>query len=290
MNKKLNKLLLVKGFLGFFLIISITSLIQCSNQKNLTQSGNESVEKSKEEKQVSNDINVEKNKEDNEENKDVLDSNNEVNNKNGKLVEKNKENINVNKKFSKDLLLYTYQGYDKRFQGALDYMHTLTCLKEEEEDDIKISKYKGEISNKSNKKSNFYIMQTVNKDSIIENIEYNDKSKENLSIIPNKITLKTPIDEGNTWSQKVDVNGKSYNVNSKINKIEKATNKNRKRIHVTHKINNISGYKDNTYTEKCIYEESLGLVFFEKNLPEDNELKKFHLKRSDEHIGYKYTE
>lgn len=291
MKKNSMKIMSLKIFLGVLLIVCSTSFIQCSNIENITKLRDKLMGQVK---QADTNVKIENNKENEEE----QNSNSEISNKDDKLKENNdknkemnsKEKTNIDKKYNKDLLTYTYQGYDKRFQGYLDYMHTLNCVKEEENDDGKISKYKGEISHKNGEKSNFYIIQTVNKDSIIENIECDDKNNKNLSIIPNKIALKLPINEGITWSQKINIEGKSYNVNSNINKVEKATNKSRKRIHVIYTINNIPGYKNNTYTEKCIYEESLGLVFFEKSLPENYEFKTFNFKRSDKHIGYKYTE
>lgn len=81
------------------------------------------------------------------------------------------------------------------------------------------------------------------------------------SPVENLITLKLPLEQGQKWVQKTNVNGKSFDIVSCIDKIDLKNNS----ISTSYSIEgNVAGYLNNIYFEKRQYKVNEGLIDFEK--------------------------
>lgn len=118
-----------------------------------------------------------------------------------------------------------------------------------------------------------YIRGTVT-EKILSNTREN-KKEVNSKVQP-LVILKTPFKEGNSWSHKVILDGKSYDVSSVIKEVD---DKNGKLV-VEYKVKGVPGYYDNTYIEQRTFEAKRGMIGFSNLLPGDIGINKKQAKDS----------
>lgn len=115
----------------------------------------------------------------------------------------------------------------------------------------------------------------------VENGDYLVENKDSLySIIKNYIVLLGEIEDGKTWTQKVEFKGKEYEARTKMNVIAE----NKYKLNTV--INNIEGFYENTYKEERTYEKGKGLISFSNRSFSNND----ELKEEESVFGYQLTE
>lgn len=164
-----------------------------------------------------------------------------------------------------DLSLFIQPKAEIRYDGILDYQHTLKFLSEEDHNGDMLYRYKGEIIDLSDgeaKKEDLEFFENiyVTKDSLIE--EVIGSSKYNYSIIDKKVALKLPLTKGNMWEEEVSYKGNKYTATTEI--IDVLEDEEGKTVITKTVINDIKGFDNNTYKEIRVYKENEGLIYFSK--------------------------
>ena len=157
-------------------------------------------------------------------------------------------------KYSSELAQYVFQGNAKNFQCNRRYpISQMSCIGESETNDgkQKIYKYQAEIKSLADPPYEMWNSEIIVTED--EMIETNPLS----SIAKNKIQLKLPLQEGNTWEQTIEYNNKQYVMKHEI--IQMVRNDGINSICVKSTIDNFdgNGFK---YIEAAIYTQGRGLV------------------------------
>lgn len=176
------------------------------------------------------------------------------------------------KGYSKELLSYfpSVEGTVFNYSGTAEYGQTLTLNKVIENEDLVTLNFKGEILDVSEGEGNskedraIETEYTINKDSVTQ-AQKNLTRRFSQSIIKDQVVLKSPIKVGNTWDQKVSIDGKEYTVTTKITDVSK-DDKNKNIVQTETIINAIENYPENTYKEIKIFKEGKGLVEFKSTI------------------------
>ncbi|MFD3155841.1 hypothetical protein ACFIJ5_03105 [Haloimpatiens sp. FM7330] len=119
--------------------------------------------------------------------------------------------------------------------------------------------------------ADIYLKYEVDNEKIIQKVNVNysssEKKEANIlnSIIPEKVILKLPLKKESSWEQKFEYNGKEYKALTKIENISEE--KGVKKYETKTIVDNIKGFQNNKYVEKCVYEEGKGLVKFDMTVP-----------------------
>ncbi|WP_099188258.1 hypothetical protein [Tepidibacter mesophilus] len=176
------------------------------------------------------------------------------------------------KVYSNELSSYfpSVEGTVFNYFGTVEYAQTLTLNKVTDNKDLLTLNFKGEILDVSDgegpSKEDRVIetKYTINKDEVKE-IQKNLTRRFSQSIIKDQVVLKLPIEVGNTWDQKFNIDGKEYTVKTKITDVSK-DDKNKNIVRTETIINGIENYPENTYKEIKIFKEGKGLVEFKNTI------------------------
>ncbi|MCY6485309.1 hypothetical protein OW763_13295 [Clostridium aestuarii] len=176
------------------------------------------------------------------------------------------------KEYSEELAKYfpLEKGIKLYYCGTLEYAHALTLSEIEDKKEKLILKFKGKIVDVSEGEGGateedllIDIDYIIGKDSIIEK---NKKIKEGQLTDSEKTILKEPIVVGTAWNQKITLEGKEYEAETKIVDVSK-DKENKDTIKTETIIKGIDNYPESTYKEILTYKEGKGLVEFTKTLP-----------------------
>ena len=85
------------------------------------------------------------------------------------------------------------------------------------------------------------------------------------SKLHNVVILKTPFEQGKTWSHNTRIDGKEYKLTAKIKEYDPVTGK----IVVRYTAKGVPGYFQNTYIEERTFERGRGMTWFSRLLPGD---------------------
>lgn len=118
-----------------------------------------------------------------------------------------------------------------------------------------------------------YIRGTVT-EKVLSNTR--DNKKEVNSKLQPLVILKTPFTEGNSWSHKVGVDGKDYNVSAVIKEVDDKKGQ----LVVEYRVKDVPGYFENTYIEERTFEMERGMIGFKNLLPGDIGIDKSQAKDS----------
>lgn len=183
---------------------------------------------------------------------------------NNKGAVESKEETKNEKAYSTELAKYFPQaeGTVLNYNGTAEYGHILTLNKITEGNDKLTLNFKGEIQDMSEGEG-----EASKKDLLFET-QYeigNDYAKgieNSQSIIKEHTVLKLPLEEGNSWEEKVSIEGKEYTAKTKI--IEIAQDEDGKNLVKTETvINDMEYYPENTYKEVKTFKEGKGLKEFQ---------------------------
>lgn len=172
-----------------------------------------------------------------------------------------------------DLSAFVSREKETVYEGILDYQHVLHFVDEEKGSEEKRVYFEGEIEDLSGGEAGdrdlflFKEVFTITKDALIDSIE--GKMQDNHSIISDKIVLKKPLKEGNSWTQEFEYKGKKYIAESRIAKINGEPGS--REVVVETVVNNIEGFPGNTYKETAVYRENCGLVYYKRSLGDGTE-------------------
>lgn len=176
--------------------------------------------------------------------------------------------IEAEKGYSQDIASYfpSVEGTVLRHYGTAEYGQTLTLNKVIENDDSLKLSFKGEIDDMSDgegpsKDELIFENQYVIDEDSAKETQNNEERKFSQSIIREQIILKTPIKEGTTWKQKVYIEGKEYEAETKITEVSK-DEKEKNLVKTETIVKNIDSYPEDTYREVRTYKEGKGLVEF----------------------------
>lgn len=182
------------------------------------------------------------------------------------------EDIKVKEGYSQEISSYfpVVEGTVLSYYGTAEYGQTLTLNKVvENEENLKLF-FKGQIQDMSEGEGaskDELMLETeylINKDSVKETIK-NEELRFSQSIIREQIVLKSPIKEGTTWKQTVNIDGKEYEAETKIIEVSK-DEKDRNLVKTETNIKDIETYPENTYKEVRTYKEGKGLVEFSNTI------------------------
>ncbi|SHH08359.1 hypothetical protein SAMN02745221_01644 [Thermosyntropha lipolytica DSM 11003] len=170
-----------------------------------------------------------------------------------------------------NLAAFIHSEKETRYEGTLEYMHTLHMVKEEKEGTTRKVFFRGEIEDLSggeNPDQDWFLFTevfTVKPDRLIHTVE--GKMAVNHSIIPDKIILKTPLKEGNRWTQNFTYQGKKYQAQTEIIKIEGEQGK--REIRTETRVEGLKAFPGGVYKEISVYKENEGLVYYERTLEKE---------------------
>ena len=83
------------------------------------------------------------------------------------------------------------------------------------------------------------------------------------SKLHNVVILKTPFEQGKTWSHSTRIEGKEYKLTAEIKEFDPVTGK----IKVTYTVRGVPGYFQNTYIEERTFELNRGMTKFANLIP-----------------------
>lgn len=161
-------------------------------------------------------------------------------------------------------------GFTWWYHGYAEYGHIMTIEDISSDDDSYNYKIKGYMNDgvedpDPNGSRTFTIEYKIDGTSITEYIYNNEHNSNTLnSIISNKTILKLPLEEGNSWEDTFSYNGEKYTATSVLEEIvlNIRNGELQEEYVVRTKVNDIEGYPNNTYEEKCVYRIGTGLVAF----------------------------
>ncbi|MEJ8553475.1 hypothetical protein [Tepidibacter sp. Z1-5] len=176
------------------------------------------------------------------------------------------------KGYSSELLSYfpSVEGTVLNYSGTAEYGQTLTLNKVTDNEDLLALNFKGEIldvsegEGPSKEDRGIETEYTINKDTVTQK-QKNLTRRFSQSIIKDQVVLKLPIKAGNTWDQKVNIDGKEYTMQTKITDVSK-DDKNKNIVKTETTIQGIEDYPENTYKEIKIFKEGKGLVEFKNTI------------------------
>ncbi|SHH17502.1 hypothetical protein [Tepidibacter thalassicus] len=181
-------------------------------------------------------------------------------------------NSSSEKLYSDELLKYfpSVEGTVLNYCGVLEYEQTLTLNNVIDNDkEIKLN-FKGEILDQSEgeglpKKDRILETEYIIGKNSVKEVQKNLNRRYSQSVIREQVVLKLPIEKGNTWNQKVVVDGKEYTAQTKITDVFK-DDKNKSIVKTETVIKGIENYPENTYREIKIFKEGKGLVEFKNTI------------------------
>lgn len=161
------------------------------------------------------------------------------------------------------------KGTTWKYNGYAEYGHSMQIDDVKTENSDTIVNIKGQVEDGSGEKGKTFIVKyMINKDAIIENINYDYTHGKTInSIIPDKIILKTPLKVGTSWSQKFNYKNKEYTAQTKITNINPNQSTNAMEYTTETTVEGIDGYLDNIYKEKRVYEVGKGMISFSNSQP-----------------------
>lgn len=163
------------------------------------------------------------------------------------------------------------------YKGLAEYGHEMIIENKLSENDQTIYKIKGKVYNlKDSKDYPFELSYTITDESLIQ-----DKKEENMmdSKFDKLILLKLPLKEGNTWQQKV-LNPSEKNTTLKSTIID-ITSVNNKNVY-TVKYEDINS----KYYEIRKIKENIGVIYFEKNIQNNNNYYNVNYSLDKKNSGY----
>ncbi|PLS18849.1 hypothetical protein CVD28_00160 [Bacillus sp. M6-12] len=188
-------------------------------------------------------------------------------------IEKEKEGS-----YSNELSGFIYQNEKEPlyFAGTLGYLHSVNVKElKKEQNQLRVT---SEIAlyevmeDETEENKDIYkqdVIYTIDKDSVREELEeaqYDDPK----NMILNKVVLKTPLKEGNHWSQEVILgDGEEYLADTKIEKITGEKGERNISTVTTVKAEGFEDYPNQQYEERAVYQEGKGLVSFERFFPNE---------------------
>ncbi|MDD3839495.1 MAG: hypothetical protein PHP06_02890 [Clostridia bacterium] len=153
------------------------------------------------------------------------------------------------------------------YTGIAEYAHKGEFAKLS--GDREIYEFNGVLSDGSDAQGNFKVQYEFNHadQTIIENVISNTRSNKPRvnSLINGLILLKGPIEQDNTWSQDIQIDGQDYTITSKIIYCDD----NLGSVTVKYVIEGIDGYYNNTYIEERTFVKGLGMTSFSCLMPGD---------------------
>ncbi len=172
--------------------------------------------------------------------------------------------------YSEELAKYfpTKEGTELKYFGTAEYGHTIKLNKVTDNQKDLVLDFNGEIMDMSGGEGPqredllFETQYILDKDSVRE-IQKNDTRRFSQSIMREQVVLKLPITTNATWSQKVTIDEKEYNAETRI--IDISTDENGTNLVKTETtIKGLEFYPDNTYKEIKSFKEGKGLAAYEK--------------------------
>ncbi|HAX74087.1 MAG TPA: hypothetical protein DCY20_11230 [Firmicutes bacterium] len=181
-----------------------------------------------------------------------------------------KPTLEVNYQEELQTLLPSEIGLEQQFNGIAEYGHLLKLQYIQNNNELGIKyQYEGSMNDARGDETTpriFDAAYSVTKDSIIEQINnhdpYNRLDDPQLlnSIIPNKIVIKAPLENGNTWEEAFEYKGKSYVAVNTLT-IKKSASE-AAQYEVSTVVKDIENYLNNTYKEVRVFEAEKGMVSF----------------------------
>lgn len=176
------------------------------------------------------------------------------------------------KTYSNELASYfpSVEGTVLNYSGTAEYGQGLTLNKVVDNNESLMLNFKGEIldiSEGEGPSKEDRIIETeyiINKDTVTQT-QKNLTRRFSQSIITEQIVLKLPMKVGNTWDQKITIDGKEYTAKTKITDVSK-DDRNRNMIKTETTIQGIENYTENTYREIKVFKEGKGLVEFRNTI------------------------
>lgn len=202
-------------------------------------------------------------------------ANNDSSSNNDQNIEGNEDVKPYNQELAK---VFSYNNGDSyNYIGIVEYYHSEKVVSADKTNQNKelIVTLEGEVEDMSGmSEPTFKRKWIINSDVVIEKIvESNVHNDYPFTIIPNRVSLRTPLEVGTHWNQPFTHNGVEYVAESKITSIKNVTinGNEEKEITVTTGVLGIEGYEGNTYIETNTYQTGLGLVKHThslKNIPD----------------------
>ena len=170
----------------------------------------------------------------------------------------------VKEYFPTDDLYRVYNGYA---EAGFEIKYDGT----EENSAVTVYKYEGAMNDERGGSEDgdrtFYVTYTVSEDSVVEHVENSDymaESKNRLySAIADQVKKKKKIEEGNSWEQEVELDGKTVTAVTTITEVDDESFQ-------TVLEAEADGYKDGKYTEQRTYTKLKGLTSF-SNTPKGSD-------------------
>ncbi|QZY55187.1 hypothetical protein [Crassaminicella profunda] len=185
-----------------------------------------------------------------------------------KDVEKSEE-VKTEKGYSQELTKYfpAVEGMVFNYSGVAEYGQTLTLNKVIEENEKITLNFKGEIEDMSegegpSKEDRILETQYVINEDDVKEIQKNKTRRFSQSIIREQVVLKLPIEEGASWNQQVNIDGKEYTAETKITDVS-TDPENKSMVTTEIIIKGMKGYPEDTYKEVKTFKEGKGLIAFE---------------------------
>ncbi|WBW96987.1 hypothetical protein [Oceanirhabdus sp. W0125-5] len=175
-----------------------------------------------------------------------------------------------NETWSKELAKFIndVEGTVFKYSGFAEFRKDTTVSEVNESSEEKTITFKNEYmdmsegeSGKSKEDLLSETKYTIKEDSIIEQVYEDTKSP---SIITESIILKGELKKDSSWEQEVVINGKKHQAVTSIKEIN--TDESGRTIVITETaVEGVEGYGSETYLEKRVYTEGIGLTEFSCN-------------------------
>ncbi|QUI20844.1 hypothetical protein HZI73_00310 [Vallitalea pronyensis] len=180
------------------------------------------------------------------------------------------DNNTMNEPYSEELAQYfpAQEGMAFNYSGTVEYGQLLTVDQVTKEDHQLALSFMGEIEDVSGgeglskEERSLEVSYVITHDAVKEIVK-NETIRFSQSNMKEHVVLKTPIEEGNKWTQKVTIDNKSYDAETTITEVSN-DEKGKSMVKTETKIADMADYPDETYKEIRTYKEGKGLSEFHK--------------------------